>query len=91
MALHRLLIVDEIAIDPHRYDLTGREAAKLVDQVLGIRFTPQQLARLRWAGRSPPCVKKIGRVYFEKQSLLAWARAQISLIGHDGSQREAAP
>jgi hypothetical protein len=46
---------------------------------------------LRWAGRSPPCVKKIGRVYFEKQSLLAWARAQISLIGHDGSQREAAP
>jgi hypothetical protein len=76
------------SIDPRYYNLTSREAAQLVGQDLGIRFTPQNLTRLRWAGRSPPCFKKLGRFYFEKHSTLAWSRSQISLIAHDDCHRE---
>jgi hypothetical protein len=75
------------AIDPRNYNLTGRDAEALVERELGVRFTPQKQARLRWAGRSPPCLKKLGRFYFEKEALLAWARSQLCLIAHDDGHR----
>lgn len=55
------------------------EASALLLRECGIRRKPRTLQKARCTGiGSPPFVKVIGRVYYERDELLAWGRALCS-------------
>ena len=57
----------------------------------GVKLAPKTLQKLRVIGGGPPFRKVMGRVFYEREGLRAWAEAQRSRLVTSTSELSAKP